>query len=106
MNDDQFDHIWYSLPKDPDDLVEYREFLRMFTGRTDVTRASSATPPRTRERKVRKNERMNECGVARRRQTVSIVKAPMAAAIQLCYPYEKSNALPCKFETQYRANSG
>lgn len=54
MTSDQFYHIWNKLPKNPDGTVDYKDFLKIFSTRPDVTRAASATPPHSRDRRVRK----------------------------------------------------
>ena len=45
MNEEQFGHIWSQLAKSPDGRVDYREFLKTFSARTNISRAASATPP-------------------------------------------------------------
>ena len=54
MTSDQFNHIWMKLPKNSDGAVDYREFLKIFSTRPEITRAASATPPHSRDRRVRK----------------------------------------------------
>lgn len=51
MTSDQFSHIWNQLPKNSEGRVDYRDFLKMFSTRTDVTRSASATPPHSRVRR-------------------------------------------------------
>lgn len=45
MTSDQFNHIWNQLDKNADGKVDYRDFLKRFSTRTDVIRAMSTTPP-------------------------------------------------------------
>lgn len=45
MTSDQFNHIWNQLDKNADGKVDYRDFLKRFSTRTDVIRAVSTTPP-------------------------------------------------------------
>lgn len=45
MTSDQFNHIWNQLDKNVDGKVDYRDFLKRFSTRTDVIRAVSTTPP-------------------------------------------------------------
>lgn len=55
MTSDQFKHIWNQLQKSADGKVDYRDFLKRFSTRTDVTRAVSTTPPlRIRDIRVRR----------------------------------------------------
>ena len=54
MTSDQFNHIWMKLPKNSDGAVDYREFLKIFSTRPEITRAASATPPHSRDRRVGK----------------------------------------------------
>jgi len=49
MTSDQFSHIWNMLPKNSEGNVDYKDFLKMFSTRTDVTRAASTTPPQSRD---------------------------------------------------------
>lgn len=54
MTSDQFNHIWNQLDKNVDGKVDYRDFLKRFSTRTDVIRAVSTTPPlRIRDIRVR-----------------------------------------------------
>ena len=55
MTSDQFHYIWNKLPKNPDGTVDYKDFLQIFSARPDVSRATSATPPQSRDRKVWKD---------------------------------------------------
>ena len=55
MTSDQFNLIWYKLPKNSDGTVDYKDFLRIFSTRPEITRAASATPPHSRDRRVRKS---------------------------------------------------
>lgn len=52
MTSDQFNHIWMKLPKNSDGAVDYREFLKIFSTRPEITRAASATPPHSRDRRA------------------------------------------------------
>ena len=55
MTSDQFNHIWNQLDKNADGKVDYRDFLKRFSTRTDVIRAVSTTPPlRIRDIRVRR----------------------------------------------------
>ena len=55
MTSDQFNHIWNQLDKNVDGKVDYRDFLKRFSTRTDVIRAVSTTPPlRIRDIRVRR----------------------------------------------------
>jgi len=54
MTSDQFNYIWNKIPKNPDGSVDYKDFLKIFSTRPDVSRAASATPPQSRDRRVRK----------------------------------------------------
>ena len=55
MNDEQFDHVWGKFGSDADRAIDYKEFLKEYSSRPDVRRASSATPTRSRERQVQLN---------------------------------------------------
>jgi len=57
MTSDQFYYIWSKLPKNPDGTVDYKDFLKIFSTLPDVSRAASATPPQSRDRRVRKHIR-------------------------------------------------
>ncbi|XP_020616607.1 EF-hand calcium-binding domain-containing protein 6-like [Orbicella faveolata] len=52
MTSDQFYYIWNKLPKNPDGTVDYKDFLKIFSTRPDVSRAASATSPQSRDRKA------------------------------------------------------
>ncbi|PFX18293.1 EF-hand calcium-binding domain-containing protein 6 [Stylophora pistillata] len=52
MTSDQFNHIWLKLPKNSDGTVDYKEFLKIFSTRPDITRTASATPPHSRDRRA------------------------------------------------------
>ncbi|KAK3701543.1 hypothetical protein QZH41_020531 [Actinostola sp. cb2023] len=80
MNEEQFDHIWQSLPNAPDDSVDYREFLKKYSSRTNITRASSATPPRTQERKSSRESLLSPMMSPNRNISPEIVTPPMSAS--------------------------
>lgn len=52
MSSDQFSYIWSKLPKNAEGKVDYRDFLKIFSTRTDVIRVASTTPPQSRDRRV------------------------------------------------------
>ena len=52
MSSDQFSYIWSKLPKNAEGKVDYRDFLKIFSMRTDVIRVASTTPPQSRDRRV------------------------------------------------------
>lgn len=52
MTSDQFSHIWNRLPKTSEGRVDYRDFLKIFSTRTDVARPASTTPPQSRDRRA------------------------------------------------------
>ena len=52
MSSDQFSYIWSKLPKNAEGKVDYRDFLKIFSTRTDVVRVASTTPPQSRDRRV------------------------------------------------------
>lgn len=52
MNDEQFDHVFSKFSNDPDGNIDYKDFLKEYSCRPDVHRASSATPMQSREQQV------------------------------------------------------
>ena len=52
MNDEQFDHVCSKFNSDPDGDIDYKEFLKGYSSRPGVRRASSATPTKSREQQV------------------------------------------------------
>ena len=52
MSSDQFSYIWSKLPKNAEGKVDYRDFLNIFSTRTDVIRVASTTPPHSRDGRV------------------------------------------------------
>ena len=52
MSSDQFSYIWSKIPKNAEGKVDYRDFLNIFSTRTDVIRVASTTPPQSRDRRV------------------------------------------------------
>lgn len=82
MSSDQFSYIWSKLPKNAEGKVDYRDFLKIFSTRTDVIRVASTTPPQSRDRRISESAMSPVRSPARIPSPESLTPPPSATDVE------------------------